>query len=115
MLSDEIYHHLMSLLEANPQMSQRELAKELGISLGKANYCLRALIRKGWVKASNFKNSNNRKAYAYLLTPRGIERKAELAVRFLQIKMREYEALKVEIEKLRREAEGASGAGEAEQ
>lgn len=105
MLSDETYHRLMTLLADNPQLSQRELARELGISLGKANYCLRALIRKGWVKAANFKSSGNRKAYMYLLTPRGIEQKGQLAMRYLQIKMQEYEALRVEIEQLRQQAE----------
>ena len=65
----------MRVLEANPGMSQRDLARKLGISLGKANYCLQALIRKGWIKARNFKNSQNKAAYMYLLTPRGLEMK----------------------------------------
>lgn len=86
-------------------MSQRDMARELGISLGKANYCLRALIQKGWIKADNFKNSRNRTAYMYLLTPRGIEEKARLTLRFLQIKVREYETLRIEIEQLQREAD----------
>ena len=86
-------------------MSQRELASELGISLGKANYCLQALVRKGWIKATNFKNSHNKAAYMYLLTPRGLESKATLAMQYLQIKVREYEALRLEIEDVRREAE----------
>jgi EPS-associated MarR family transcriptional regulator len=98
----------MRLLEANPEMSQRDVARELGMSLGKANYCLRALVRKGWVKVANFKNSRNKAAYMYLLTPRGIERKATLALRFLSIRMREYEALRMEIEQIRREAQGHS-------
>jgi len=86
-------------------MSQRELARELGISLGKTNYCLQALVRKGLVKATNFKNSHNKAAYMYLLTPRGVESKATLTMKYLQIKMREYEALRVEIEEVRREAQ----------
>jgi EPS-associated MarR family transcriptional regulator len=106
MISDEMRHKIMGLLEANPEMSQRDLSRELGVSLGKANYCMRALIRQGSVKAANFKNSRNRQAYMYVLTPRGIEQKARLAVKFLQIKMREYESLRLEIEQLRREAEG---------
>jgi EPS-associated MarR family transcriptional regulator len=92
-------------LEDNPEITQRELAKELGISLGKANYCLKALIEKGWVKANNFKNSNNKSAYAYLLTPTGIERKAQITARYLRRKMEEYEALKHEIEQLKAEME----------
>lgn len=102
-MSDEHYK-LMRLLEANPEMSQRDLARELGISLGKVNYCLQALVQKGWVKARNFTNSQNKAAYMYLLTPRGIEQKAQLTVRFLHVKMREYEALRAEIKQMRREA-----------
>ena len=103
-MTEETYYKLMRLLEANPEMSQRDAARELGISLGKVNYCLRALVQKGWLKAARFRNSQNKKAYMYLLTPRGLEQKAELTVRFLQIKMREYETLKLEIEQIRREA-----------
>jgi EPS-associated MarR family transcriptional regulator len=102
-MSDE-YYKLMRLLEANPEMSQRELARELGISLGKVNYCLQALIKKGWIKVRNFTNSQSKAAYMYLLTPRGIEQKAQLTVRFLRVKMREYEALRAEIKQMRREA-----------
>ncbi len=104
-MSDETHYKLMRLLESRPELSQRDVARELGISLGKTNYCLQALIRKGWVKAGNFKNSHNKAAYIYLLTPRGLEQKARLAVQFLSIKMREYELLRVEIEQIRREAE----------
>ena len=105
MLTDEMRYKLMRLLEANPGTSQRELARELGISLGKTNYCLQALVRKGLVKATNFKNSHNKAAYMYLLTPRGVESKATLTMKYLHIKMREYEALRVEIEEVRREAQ----------
>ncbi len=105
MVSEEIRHKIMVLLENRPEMSQRELAQELNISLGKANYCIRALIRQGAVKAANFKNSKNRKAYMYVLTPLGIEQKASLAVKFLKIKMQEYDLLRREIEELRREAD----------
>ena len=104
MLSDEMRLKLMRLFEANPKVSQRDVAREFGISLGKVNYCLQALVHKGWIKASRFKNSRNKAAYHYLLTPRGIEEKAALTVRFLQVKMREYETLRAEIEQLRREA-----------
>ncbi len=108
MLSDEMRYKLMRLLEANPEMSQRDVARELGISLGRVNYCLQALIRKGWIKAANFKNSHQKAAYMYLLTPRGIEEKASLTVRFLKIKMHEYEKLRTEIEEMRREAEAVT-------
>src|SRR6185437_12293194 len=103
MLSDEMRYKLMRLLEGNPGLSQRDAARELGVSLGKANYCLQALIRKGWVKARRFKNSRNKAAYMYLLTPRGIEEKASLTLEFLHIKMREYELLRHEIEQMQRE------------
>ena len=101
--SDEAHYKLMRLLEANPGMSQRELAQELGMSLGKVNYCLQAVVGQGWIKATNFKNSRNKAAYIYLLTPRGIEMKARLTARFLSIKMREYEALRAEIAEMQRE------------
>ena len=103
-MNDETYYELFHLLDVDPEMSQRDLARELGISLGKTNYCLRALIRKGWIKAANFKNSQNRTAYMYLLTPRGVEEKAKLTLRFLQLKVHEYETLRVEIEQLQQEA-----------
>ena len=105
-MQDETHYKLMQLLKANPEMSQRDVARQLGVSLGKVNYCLRALIRKGWIKASNFKNSNNKAAYRYLLTPHGLERRTSLAIRFLRRKMREFEALRAEIEQMRRDAEG---------
>jgi EPS-associated MarR family transcriptional regulator len=104
MLSDEMRLKLMRWFEANPRASQRDVAREFGISLGKVNYCLRALVQKGWIKAGRFRNSRNKIAYRYLLTPRGLEKKAALTVQFLQIKMREYESLRTEIEQLRREA-----------
>jgi EPS-associated MarR family transcriptional regulator len=104
-LTDEMRYTLMRLLQAKPHMSQRDVARELGISLGRVNFCLKALIRKGWIKATNFKNSHNKAAYMYLLTPRGVDEKARLAVRFLLIKTREYERLRAEIEQIRREAQ----------
>ena len=104
MLSDEYRYKILRKLEANPETSQRELAGELGISLGRANYCIQALIEKGLVKANNFRNSKNKKGYAYMLTPRGIEEKAKITVKFLKIKLAEHEALKKEIENLQQEA-----------
>ena len=111
MLSEEMQLNLMRLLKANPELSQRDVARELGVSLGKVNYCLRALIQKGWIKAANFKNSQNKAAYLYLLTPRGVEQQARLTVQFLQIRMHEFETLRSEIEQIRQEAE-ESGAVE---
>jgi EPS-associated MarR family transcriptional regulator len=108
-LSDEVRYRILKLLETNPALSQREVARELGMSLGRANYCLRALIDKGWVKVANFKNSRNKSAYMYLLTPRGVERKAEVTVRFLQRKTREYQELRAEIELIRADARRLQG------
>jgi len=104
MLTDEYRYKLLKLVEAKPDISQREIAKALGISLGKANYCLKALIDVGFVKATNFRNSENKLAYAYLLTPSGIEQKAAITVRFLKQKIKEYQMLTQEIEELKREA-----------
>ena len=104
MAADETRYKLMRLLEANPHLSQRDAARELGISLGKLNYCVQALISKGWVKVTRFKNSRNKIAYMYLLTPHGLEQKADLTLRFLQRRVLEYEALRAEIEQMRREA-----------
>jgi EPS-associated MarR family transcriptional regulator len=92
-------------LEENPGLSQRDLAKLLGISLGKVNFCLNALVDKGSLKIKNFRNNENKLAYAYLLTPRGVEEKARITVGFLKRKMQEYERLRKEIEELKREAE----------
>lgn len=102
----ETHYRLLKLLEAKPYLSQRELARELGISLGKINYCLGALVEKGWIKARNFRNSRNKLGYAYLLTPRGIEQKAVITVDFLRRKISEYDVLKKEITQLRREVDG---------
>jgi EPS-associated MarR family transcriptional regulator len=95
---------LMRLLAERPELSQRQVATSLGMSLGKANYCLRVLIGKGFVKAQNYRSSTNKLAYLYLLTPSGIAAKAELTHRFLTRKMREYEELRLEIERLSRES-----------
>ena len=99
----ETHLKVLRCLEENPKVTQRELAQHLGVSLGKANYCLKALIEKGWVKANNFKNSNKKAAYAYLLTPKGVEQKALITVSFLKRKVTEYETLKEEIELLKQE------------
>jgi EPS-associated MarR family transcriptional regulator len=100
----EIDVRTLQLLEQQPTLNQRELALELGISLGKVNYCLRALLGKGLLKAQNFKNSKNKLAYAYVLTPAGITARAELTAEFLQVKLREYERLSEEIAVLKAQA-----------
>lgn len=105
MSDDNTSYGLLKTLEHNPSLSQRDLAKRLGISLGKVNFCLNALIQKGCLKVNNFRNNDNKLAYAYLLTPRGVDQKARMTVEFLQIKVQEYERLRTEIEELKREAE----------
>ena len=104
MLTDETRYRILKTLQADPQASQRRIADELGISLGRVNYCLNALINKGLVKVNNFRNSENKRAYLYLLTPRGIDERARLTARFLRVKLDEYEILKRELEELEREA-----------
>ncbi len=102
-ISDEMRCQLLRRLAADSDVSQRQLAGELGISLGKLNYCLQALISKGWIKAGNITRNPSKKGYAYLLTPKGVEAKAHLTVRFLRYKMCEYEKIMVEIAELRQE------------
>jgi EPS-associated MarR family transcriptional regulator len=116
-LTDEVRYRLLLYLEQHPHATQRELARELGVSVGKINYCVRALIEKGWVKMRNFKKSPHKLSYAYILTPNGIEEKVRVTSSFLRRKIKEYEALSAEIERLRREIAtevfpaDASGAG----
>lgn len=104
MLSDELRLKILKVLQENPTLNQRQLADQLDISLGKTNYCIQALISKGMLKANNFKNSHNKLAYSYLLTPGGLEEKARLTVGFLKRKMEEYEVLKKEIDELTRDS-----------
>lgn len=110
MESEELHYRLVELIQENPEITQRDLARSLGVSLGRTNYCLRALVSKGWVKIGTFRRSTNRRAYLYLLTPRGVEAKARLTKKFLKIKLSEYESLREEIRRLRLAAkqEGAS-------
>jgi EPS-associated MarR family transcriptional regulator len=100
---EDTHFRLLRLLETSAELSQRDLARELGASVGKINYCLNALIDKGLVKARNFKNNRNKLGYLYVLTPRGIDSKATITLQFLQRKMVEYETLKAEIALLERE------------
>ena len=104
LLTDETRYRILKLLEAEPHASQRRIADELGISLGRVNFCVKALIEKGLIKVNNFRNSANKRAYLYLLTARGIEEKGRVTARFLKRKMDEYESLTREIEVLRKEA-----------
>jgi len=106
-LDQEIHLEILRYLEEHPDISQRELARKLDVSLGKANYCLKALIEKGFIKAQNFRNSTNKRAYLYKLTPEGLEAKMRISVSFLKRKMRRYEELKREIETLRQEVQQA--------
>jgi EPS-associated MarR family transcriptional regulator len=104
MLSDEYRYRILKILESNPSASQRQIAGELGISVGKVNYCLQALIEKGLIKVSNFQRSKGKRAYLYLLTPKGIREKASVTLRFLRLKLSEYEALQQDLSELRLEA-----------
>ena len=105
MNNKDIHLDLLRKLESNPEYTQRELSKEMGVSLGKVNYCMQKLIEKGWVKLMNFSHNPNKVGYVYLLTPRGIEEKARLTFAFLKIKLEEYEMLKNEISTLKQDAE----------
>ena len=105
MLDENTHYSLLKTLEENPGLSQRDLAKRLGVSLGKVNFCLNALVAKGSLKINNFRNSDNKLAYAYLLTPQCMESRARMTVEFLKYKVQEYARLRAEIEELQREAE----------
>ena len=100
---DELRLRVLRALAANPELSQRQLAAELGVSLGGVNYALKALVERGFVKADNFRKSGNKVAYLYVLTPQGVAEKASLAAAFLGRKLEEYEVLRQEIEALKGE------------
>ncbi len=106
MLTDKERYSILTRLARDPDASQRSLAQELGVSVGKVNYCIRALLEKGLLKANSFRNSANKRAYMYYLTPKGLEEKARVTVRYLRHKMAEYENLKSEIDQLKRDASG---------
>ena len=112
MLTDEYRYKILKTLEHNPEVSQRDLARELGVSVGRVNFCLKALIDVGLLKATNFRNSRNKLAYMYLLTPNGMKEKSLITERFLKLKMQEYEALEAEINMLRTEANNNIGNAE---
>ena len=108
-MTDSSDLRVLRLLDSSPERTQREVATELGMSLGKANYVLKALLKKGFVKFQNFRNSSNKRGYAYLLTSEGVAAKAQLTKQFLAAKIEEYDALRVEIERLKRESEIGAG------
>lgn len=102
-IQEDTYFRIMRILQENPDLTQRELAERLGVSVGGLNYCIKALTEKGWIKVQNFSQSKNKFGYIYILTPRGIAEKAALTSQFLKRKMEEYEFLRSEIEALRAE------------
>ena len=107
-MNSDIHFKLLDILEKNPELSQRLLSRELGISLGSINYCIRALIEKGQVKAQNFKNNSNKIGYVYLLTPQGISEKIKMTKDFLKKRINEYEELQSEIERLKHDMNKAN-------
>jgi len=109
MSTDEARFRVMRLIQDNPYLTQRQLAQRLGVSLGKANYCLNALIDRGFVKMQNFRRNGRKMAYLYLLTPAGLEEKARVTALFLRRKMDEYEALSAEIAHLQSLVEAGHG------
>ena len=110
LISEEISLRALKALEQNPKLSQRELSAELGVSLGKAHYVVKALVDLGFVKLDNFRRSDNKLGYAYLLTPRGMREKAAITVRFLARKQEEYRRLKDEIKQLQVEVNASADA-----
>lgn len=102
-LENEEVLKVLREIKESPELTQREIAARLGISVGKANFLMKSLVGKGFVKAHNFKNSNNKSAYLYYLTPKGLEAKAKATYRFLKQKMDEYERLEAEIQRLTQE------------
>ena len=101
----EIHYNLLKTLSRAPDLTQRDIARRMGISLGKVNYCLSELAKSGFIKINRFRASKNKIRYIYLLTPRGIEAKARLTLNFLRRKLAEYEAIGLQIKDLAREIE----------
>lgn len=114
-IKEDTHFRIMRILQDNPDLTQRDLAEMLGMSVGGLNYCLNALIDKGFVKMGNFQKSKNKFKYVYLLTPQGIAEKMALTSRFLKRKMEEYDALKAEIEALKAEVGEHQGNGQKAQ
>lgn len=107
-MSDEVRYKLLSLIQENPSISQRELAEDMGISVGKVNYCLKALVEVGYVKLQNFAKSNNKSGYAYFLTPKGVKGKLDITVRFLEYKKKQYDTIREEIILMQKELQVAA-------
>lgn len=105
-IDPDVYFRALNFLEEEPKLTQRELAQRLGISLGGANYCLKALIEIGHIKAGNFSKNTKKSVYLYLLTPQGVAEKAKLTAGFLKRKLAEYQALKKEIKSVRSKTKG---------
>lgn len=102
MSPEDAHYRILLKIDSNPEVSQRQIADDLGISLGKVNYCVKALVDKGLIKVKNFSQSANKKRYLYVLTPAGIDNRARLTKRFLKRKILEYENLKAEIEEIKK-------------
>ncbi len=101
----EIHYHLLKILRLEPQIGQLDMAKRMGISIGKVNYCISELAAKGWIKITRFRSAKNKIPYTYMLTPKGLEEKAGLTLRFLKRKLTEYEEIKKQIRELHHEVE----------
>lgn len=114
-IREDTHFRIMRILQENPDLTQRELANKLGMSVSGLNYCLNALIDKGFVKMANFSKSKNKFKYVYLLTPQGIAEKVMLTNQFLKRKMEEYDALRMEIEALMAEVGEDQGDGQKTQ
>jgi EPS-associated MarR family transcriptional regulator len=102
-ISDEIRYKLLILIQENPHYSQRELAEEIGVSVGKVNYCIKALVDVGYVKLNNFKSSEKKSGYMYFLTPKGMREKLAVTIRFLEYKQQQYDLIQKEIKDLQKE------------
>ena len=111
-LQEDTYVRVLRLLQINPDLTQRELAAHLSLSVGAMNYCLKALMSKGWLKMQNFSGSKNKFGYVYVLTPKGLSEKAALTLLFLKRKVAEHEALRAEIELVQQELLRETGAAE---
>jgi EPS-associated MarR family transcriptional regulator len=110
-MNSEIRYRILKAVEEDPQITQRELASKLGVSVGKVNYCLRALMKKGFVKARNFRNSSRKRQYVYKLTPQGVAERTRVTIAFLRVRSAEFDEIRAEIDRL--EAKLAEAEAEA--
>ena len=102
---NEIRYYLLKIFSKNPNLTQRQMAKQMGLSLGKFNYCLKELVKKGLVKVNRFKSSDNKASYMYILTPQGLDEKAKITAAFLKRKMKEFDEIKRQIKEIAQDAE----------